>query len=115
VIHTTLSLHKPYAGGGNFVASLSIPAASSSRANATGIGRGGFAKPPGPVNDIRGRSSSSGVRIATIQMVISEWQKNIVVNRMTRIRSTWNSWLSSVFDNARARSGDRLLGYCVYE
>jgi hypothetical protein len=45
MILTTLSLHRPYAGGGCLKVSLAMPAASSSRATVTGIGALGFANP----------------------------------------------------------------------
>lgn len=108
---TTLSRHTPYAGGRIFVVSLSIPAASSSRASTTRIGRRGSENPanaitPGKGDDCRSSSSRRG-RVTSMQSLMRLWQKKMVVKIMMRIRRMESSLLTMlpVIERARSRAG----------
>ena len=94
------------------VVSLSIPAASSSRAITTRMGSRGMAYPPGPYicgSCVVSRpvSVSSGFRppLRTImQMRMRPWQKKMVMKRMMRISRMVNSLVLMFLVMERARS-----------
>lgn len=88
--------------------SLSMPAASSSRARTTRIGCRGIAYPPGPYICLSAlRRSSSEERLGrrmSRQRRMRPWQKKMVAKRMMRMSRTVNSLLLMFLVRDRARS-----------
>ncbi len=107
-IHTTLSLHNPYAGGGHSIFASSPNTASSSLARITGIGVSGAAKPPGPtvlgILRIRLADDELGGCTANMQSLMREWQKKTAIDSMRRISRMWKGWLVRGWPIAMARS-----------